>query len=505
MSLFHRLVRGSAVNLIEHGLKLGLMFVVTPLMVKYLSQQDYGLWLLTLSIISYFYLLDIGISLSGSRFLGRALGANDPKDFQSLVSTFFRIFNRIGLIAAAATFALMAILRWIPGLGESAATARWLVLGFGLATAVRFWTRIFQLILKSHVRYDLIGIATITKTAVQGGLIIYFLQAGHGLITLLCIHIGTDLIEHALLILFARKVSPEVRISGKHHNSEKTPELLKYNLSTTATIVGENLRNGIDPLIVSHVSGLASVPVYSIGTRFFTYFQDLINAVFGGNFVAAFSQLAGRDDGSLLKQRFLEVTKLSVAVACTGSAFILIYGAAFIERWVGPEFSDSAQVLWILALPIMLSLMQYPVWGLFYSSGKQHQLAIMTFAGGLFNLTVSLALASKIGFFGVVWGTATELTLAYGLVVPLLVAKMTQLPLSRYLWILFINTIKILIPSALYFLAVRHWILPDYFRLFLLGTAHLVVLSPVLWMLVLRQEERQKLLNFAGLDRLRKP
>ncbi len=56
--------------------------------------------------------------------------------------------------------------------------ARWIVLALGSATALRFATRIFEVILKSHVRYDLLGAIAIIKTIIQAACVTYFLTRG---------------------------------------------------------------------------------------------------------------------------------------------------------------------------------------------------------------------------------------------------------------------------------------------------------------------------------------
>ena len=503
MALSSKLIRGSTVNLAEHGLKLGLMFVITPLMIKHLGEKDYGIWLLALAIIGWLRLLDLGISFSGTRFLGRALGSENAEEYLSLTKTLTWLFNWIGLASLILTAAIcLALPIWISDpslLGK----VRWLILGFGISTGLRFWTRIFEVVLKSHVRYDLIGIASIIKSALQGGLIIYFLLTGHGLVTLLILFIATDVLDQGILILFARRVHPETKISFRPGNADGIKPLLRYSATAMVTSSGHNLRSGIDPLIIAHVSTVAAVPVYSVGARFLTVFSDIINAIFGGNFLAAFSQLHGRDDQALLTKSFLSSIRHSAAIAVLGGSALLIYGPAFIDRWVGPAFGDSAIVLLILTPPTVLALMQYPIWGFFYSQNKQHWLAALTFGGGLFNVALSLILAQRIGFFGVVWATLIEMSIGFGILVPIMVSRVCGIPFWQYLKPMTLSSIKIAAASTAYFFLIRPFISPDYFRLSLLGIGHLAVVFPVFLFFIFSGEERMHLREAVPFFKLR--
>jgi O-antigen/teichoic acid export membrane protein len=240
LTLFSKLVRGASINVVEHGLKVVAMFVTTPLMILHLGKETYGTWLLAIAIIAYFRMLDLGVSFAGSRFLGAALGADDREEYQSLVCNLFRIFIRVGLAALALTvLATWALPLFIKDPG-TAATVRILVAGFGVATALRFFTRIFEVMLKSHVRYDLIGISSILKTILQAGLVIGLLLAGYGLMTLLVVHILIDVFDQLLLVFFARRVEADLCLRGSCDGKVRTGELLRYSATAMATTAGHS-------------------------------------------------------------------------------------------------------------------------------------------------------------------------------------------------------------------------------------------------------------------------
>lgn len=505
MSLFAKLIRGASTNVLEHGLKVVVMFITTPLMVGCLGKVDYGIWLLAIAIIAYFRLLDLGVSFAGSRYLGISLGAGDRAEYKSLVCDLFRLFVRIGLVTLALTiFAVWAMPLFInePGM---LATVRILVAGFGMATALRFFTRIYEVILKSHVRYDLIGVSSIIKTILQAAMVIGLLLAGHGLMTLLVVHILIDVFDQLLLVIFARRVESDLRLRGQHVGVGRTAELLRYSATSMVTNAGHSLRQGIDPLIITHVSGIATLPAYSVGVRFLGVFADVVNAIFGGNLISAFSQLHGRGDAESLIKHFLQAVRYSTVVTTLGGCMLMMLGPAFVMRWVGPDFAVSGMVLWILTPVTTLSLCQYPVWALFYSQNKQHWLAVFTMVSGIFNLALSFYLAWRIGWTGVVWATCVEMALAFGLATPWLVKRVCAVPLKRYLPQILVPATKITLASVAYWLATRAFILPAYDRLFLLGFGYVAFISTVIWFLVFTKFERSQMLEILKPARTRTP
>ncbi len=492
MSLVNKLIRGASTNVLEHGLKVVVMFVTTPLMIRCLGTQDYGTWLLALAIIAYFRLMDLGVSFAGARFLGKALGADDREEYRSLVCHLFRFFTRLGL----GTLVLTVLTVWALPLfikePDTISTIRVLVAGLGVSTAIRFFTRIYEVVLKSHVRYDYIGISSILKTVLQAGLVITLLLMGHGLMVLLAAHLLIDAFDQLLLIYFARRVEKNLSLTGAVKEGSGTGELIRYSATAMMTNMGYSLRQGMDPMIITHVSGLASLPPYMVGARLLGVFFDIVNAIFGGGLTAAFSQLYGRGDVGMLNQRFLQTIRYSTMMVALGGCGMMIFGPAFIIRWVGDGFAVSGSIILILTPVTMLAFCQYPVWSLFYCQNKQQWLAALTLAGGVFNLVLSLLFAYRWGWMGVVWATCVEMALAYGVVMPWLVHRI-GVPMKGYLLGILVPGLGVVVASTICWLLLGNWITPAYDRLFILGLGYLAVMAGVIWCLIFTSAERSLL------------
>lgn len=495
MSLANKLLRGSAISLVEQALKIVMMFITTPLMVRHLGEQDYGLWLVALAIIGYLQLLDLGVSLSGTRFLGQAIGAGDAGRYQESIKILNYLFNRIALAALVVSLILSLVVPiWLP-VDAIIVKASWIILALGLATATVFATRIFEVVLKSHVRYDLLGLTATIKAGIQGSCLIYFLTRGYGLEALLVIHIFTGLVDQSLLFYFSRSVSRESRLQIVLRKPSHLAPFLRYSASAMMATLGQHLRNGVDPLIIGHFSGLRFVPVYSIGTRFLSLFADVINAIFGGNFLAAFSQLDGRNDREALVRNFIKTTRFSSALAALGGSAIALFGPPFIERWIGPSFADSGRVLLLLVIPTSVMLAQYPAWSFFYSQNKQYWLALTTLAGGAFNAVLSIILALKIGFLGVVWATAVELLLVFGLVVPWLIARTCECGLIHFWSHLLRHSLPFVALGLVFHMLFGRFLTPDYLRIALLGIAFGTLSLLPLFFLTFTAEDRRLLFS----------
>ena len=87
MSLMPRILRGSAVNVVEQMLRLLCALWITPRMVWYLEESGYGLWVVLSTLFGQFILLDPGLGASLARFLARAEFSGDQNGLRRALST----------------------------------------------------------------------------------------------------------------------------------------------------------------------------------------------------------------------------------------------------------------------------------------------------------------------------------------------------------------------------------------------------------------------------------
>ena len=302
----------------------------------------------------------------------------------------------------------------------------------GVNFTLGYLVRIYRVVLRSHVRYDVLSAASLSKTILTCSLILYFLTRGYGLVTLAIIHAIGEILEHIAIYWIARKIHPGLGFSIHLFDRNRIRNMLRYSLSAFLVQFGWSLRERVDPLVIGGILGSRWVPEYSIGARFYSLFRDLTNAMFGGHFFSAYSQIEGAGERSVLANYFLKSMRFSTMLAIFGATSLIFCGDEFIARWLGAGFSRSYTVVCVLALPFTLYLMQYPVGNLMFALDKQHYLAVTALTGGIVNLVLSLLLVLSIGFFGVVWATFIEMTTVYALIFPYLLCKTAEIPFRVY-------------------------------------------------------------------------
>ena len=78
----------------------------TPFMLRMMGQNEYGLYSLAASIISYLTILDLGFANALVRYTSKYRAENKEEKLPSMYGMFFLLYLVIGLLAAVIGFAL---------------------------------------------------------------------------------------------------------------------------------------------------------------------------------------------------------------------------------------------------------------------------------------------------------------------------------------------------------------------------------------------------------------
>lgn len=495
MSFARHLLRGAGLNLMDLVIKTAAVFVLTPVLLKSLGTDGYGTWLLGMSFVGYLLLADMGMSFSVTRFLAMVLGAKDRQKETAVLATTTVFYRRAGVVVAVLSVLAVFVIPYAGWSGETARNLQWAVGVCGLTTSFRLALRLSMVLLRAHVRYDLIAWASLARTCVQTPAMYVAVLKGYGVPGVaLCYAVG-DCLEFCLQQIFSRKLPKPPEESVLPEEATKVRRELFVNArAIVLTIVGENLRLGINPFIINRLHGLEQVSVYSIGLRLITLLEDLVNALFGGQLLAAFSQLHGSSDKGQLVRSFERVSCIT-----SGFSFCAMLGATwaapfFLQRWLGPGMEGAYQVMLILSLPYALRFSHYPAHNLLYALGKAEWMVAMVVGGGAVTLGLGIFAGIHWGLQGLIGAVAVVMMVERLLVIPSLLRAGAGIPLSSYLGrCLFFPALKAMLFPAVYMALTHRYLEADYLRLLLLGSGFgAVFVCSFPWM-VLTREERARI------------
>ena len=480
----------SALSLSDHAVRILSALVISPLLIQGLGVESYGLWLLVLSFIGYLEFLDLGLANTTVRFFSITI---EGKDAELLSPLFYRIrrhYRMVGLgIMAISLVGALIINTRLSSPNRSAGALLFLVLG--LAQGLAFQLRVYPALLKAHLRYTGITLASTLRVALFTLAIFWFRRYQLTLYTLLSVHVFLILTEQLVLFLAARHLVPKRTDRNLAPDTQK--QLVSYASKIVVASAAGFFRERIDTQLLAAYVSLSAVTQYAVGMRFPGLFLDLSNSVFGGHLMSAFGIKSSRNEGDDVSDSLLSVLRVSSSFAIIGGVGLFFLGPPFIDRWLGPGFGGSADILRITVPGMMLIVLQYPVFTFLAAINRYGRVVSASLIGSLVNFVASFILVQWIGLTGVVWATGCENVLYSAIVLPCLAAPLLGMSALRMaVTTILLPMLRLCLPLGLLtWLYCSHFHPATYLEIIVAGIAISLAGFALSWIWVLKQAEQQ--------------
>jgi O-antigen/teichoic acid export membrane protein len=381
-------------------------FFLSPFIVHRLGNVAYGIWVLALSFVNYFGLLDLGLRNSVTMFVAKGHTTGDHEGASEVLSAALWVRMQIGVLVLVLSGGLAAVFPLIfkvpPALIFNARAA---VLLMGLSVAGYMSIGVFAGVLSALNRYDLYTIVTLTQLTVRVVGVVAVLLTGHGIVAIACCELFAATVGNLLFVYVARRIYPELTIRLKKPNREVLKKIWSYSVYVFLLMVAIQVVYQTDNLVVGAFVSASAVTFYSIGNSLCRYTQQLLGAM-TATFTPAASAFNAAGDRSSLRALYYNGTRATVAVSLPIAITLLTRGRNFIGVWMGPQYTGtSGTVLAILATALLFSLQNTPATSIAIGIEKHKTIAKWAVAEAIANLTLSIVLARRVGIYGVAIGT----------------------------------------------------------------------------------------------------
>lgn len=381
-------------------------FFLSPFLVHRLGNVAYGVWVLAISSVSYFGLLDLGLRNSVTMFVAKGHTTGDHEGASEVLSAALWVRLQIAalvmVLCGVLVVAFPIIFKVTPAM---AADARVVVFLMGLNFAIYMSIGVFGGILSALNRYDLYTLVVLAQLTVRVIGVVAVLRTGHGIVAVAWCELLAGTVGNVLFVYVARRIYPELKIRLKKPNWGVLQKIWSYSAYVFLLMVAIQLVYQTDNVVVGVFVSASEVTFYSIGNSLCRYTQQLVG-VMTATFTPAASTYDAAGDTSSLRALYYNGTRATMAVSLPILITLIVRGDNFIGVWMGPQYSrTSGTVLAILAIALVFSLQNTPATSIAFGIEKHKTIAMWAIGEAVANLTLSIVLARKIGIYGVAIGT----------------------------------------------------------------------------------------------------
>jgi O-antigen/teichoic acid export membrane protein len=427
-----KIASGSALRVFNMAMTALVSLLIMPLVIHSLGDRMYGIWAIVATVIGYYGTLEIGLAPAISRYLARALGAGDHEEYNRVFNTALRIFFAIGGVALVITVILALLARWFVKNPADASLFWQLLVILGVSVTLLLPTRVLRGALEAQLHYDLTASLDLLSLVLRTVLVIVILLRGYKVVALAMATLISGIPAMVLYIYFLPRELPFLRLDSKYWSSGTARKLFSYSAYSFISRIANLIRFRVDGLVVAAFVGLVAVTHYRIASTLCSFFQELMEVLFGFS-TALFSQQDGAADFEAMKRTYFFATKLTVCVAGFIGFGLIAWGKPFIIIWMWPRYVDAYPILVVLTAGLIVPLSQAASPNLLYGIAKHKYTALSNSLEAVANLALSIVLAKRYGMIGVALGTLFPIVVTKLFIQPVYVCRLANIPYGEYI------------------------------------------------------------------------
>lgn len=389
--------------------------IYTPIMLKLLGQNEYGLYSLCVSLTSYLTLFSFGFGGAYYRFYSKFKNEKDEENISKLNGMFLLIYSIISLlIIIAGTIMVLNIENifrtslTIVELGKAKVLSSLMI----LTLVIGFMTVIFDSNIVVHEKFVFQKSLVIVKHILSPLISIPLLLLGYGSIGLVIVSVVVTIL-YAIFVMIYSFSKLKISFCFKNLEFKLFKSLGAFSFYIFVIMIVTQINFSVDKIILGVVSNTAMIAIYTIGAEFNVYFNSFSTAI-TNIFVPRINRIVAKntEDNTELNILFPKIGRIQFFIL--GFVFLgfVFFGPYFIKIWAGSGYRESYYVA-LLLLGSMLFVLVQNLGNEILQAKNMHKFrAIVFFIVAIINIVISIPLCKLYGSVGAALGTAISVTLS---------------------------------------------------------------------------------------------
>lgn len=399
------------------GLDITLGFLLVPLILNYLNEEQYGVWLLLFSLTGYFSFMDVGLSHGLRNKFAEAKAKNEVEKLRYYVSTTYALLAIIGSLFFVVFLLVNSFVNWERILNTSIISNDDLsilaLFVFG-AFSLQFVFKIIMTILTADQRPSIINLQGFLIKCLQVATILILINFTKG--SLLTLGAAFSLIPIVsllgLTIYYFTKDYKYIRPKITYIDFSYLKDIMNVGVKFFFITVAAIVLFSTDNLIITQLYGPEQVTPYQIANKYFGM-SLMLFAIIVQPLWSAVTDAFHKDDFDWMRNTMKKMNRIWLLFS-VGTLFMLIISPYFFKLWLGDKvyISFTLSFFWFLFVVIQSYNMIYTYF--INGVGKLKVQLYITAFSIIFNIPASIFLAKTLhmGVSGVILATTISMLLS---------------------------------------------------------------------------------------------
>lgn len=340
-------------------LPLGLTFVATPFIFRKLGDEQYGLYALVTSFISYSFTFNIGRAVTKyvAEFVARGERGKIPEVLSATLFINLAVGTFGGLIFIFASHWLVSDVLLIKDNAEVVVSAFYVA-------AVCIWLtmlgQVYSAILQALHRFDWYSGIFTAGNFLQIAGNIFLAYFGYGFVALIIWNTINTLLTTAIFFTAARKILPETTAKFSF-DRQMLKTVAFFSASVTLYQLFGNILLIFERSWITRTLGSEALTYYSLPMNLAIYIHVFITSITFIIFPLT-SELYAQGALERLENLYRRATKIIFALVFLAVTVLVFAARSFLTAWIGADFADQAAVVFSIHIVVFGVLAAQIVW-----------------------------------------------------------------------------------------------------------------------------------------------
>lgn len=427
----------------------------TPLMLRILGQEEYGLYSLSNSVIGYLSLLTFGMGGAVSRYVTKFRVEGDREKTERVIGMFIVIY----LSFAGLVLIVGGILPFISenvfaqGLNtKEIHRLNILIVIMTISTAVSFVSSVYNMIAIAYEKYIFKKLMDSLATIATPVFNLIVLLLGYASIGMAVVGLIMQ-IFNLIVFPFYCKRKLNIRARFDHMPFYLLKEIINFSVFMFVSSIADMLYWATDKVLIGALIGTVGVAVYNIGGTFTSMLQNMssaISSVFSTRVASYVFEKRPIKDISEILIRIGRVQYYIVSLILSG---YIVFGKKFIYYWAGVSYANAYYIGLMTMLPLSIPLLQNIAFATIVAQNKHRFRAIVYVVIAVINAISTYMVIPVWGILGAAVCTCAAFLIGNGIIMNVYYYKVIRLDIMGF-WknIIQISVVPVcLIVASLYF------------------------------------------------------
>lgn len=421
-------------------------FAYVPIMLRCLTQSEYGVYELIGSIVAYLTLMDLGLTKTLSRFYVRSREQDDGRDTENLLSLAAIVYAIITLLAVLVG---IVIDRCLDLLFSASLSAEELSLAHQMMVLVIIdfvimlpgnW---FYAVITARERFVFTQVIHIVKNILQCGAIIAVLLLRSDALLVLGVQVLMNLVNVGGYVWYFRRLDVSVRFH--HWDGRLLASMLGFSFFVFLNVVFNQVFWKTGQFILGAVAGTAAVAVYGVAYKLISSGFTQVSQGVSSVFLPRLTQLAATGATGEMNAVFVRIGRIQAMLVWGVLVAFAVLGQEFIYLWAGEGYEAAYYITLVLMVGLCFEQTQDIGVSILQAINRQGFRAVVYTVMAVVDVAACFACAGTFGAVGCAVATAAIMLVGTGPVMNWYYATVIGLDIRGF----FRQVVPLALPMAL--------------------------------------------------------